>query len=152
MTPAICPAPGLLLTDTVVGTSFETFTDSAGNFHLEGLTVGSTTLKVFFTGFEPRIVGVEVSPGTPTPREITLGETRPPSAAASGEVLKLDRFVIASTREMEGAAIAINDQRFAPNTKNVASTDEYGNVAEGNPAEFLKFLPGITIEIGRAHV
>jgi outer membrane receptor protein involved in Fe transport len=47
---------------------------------------------------------------------------------------------------MEGAAIAINDQRFAPNTKNVASTDEYGNVAEGNPAEFLKFLPGITID------
>jgi TonB-dependent receptor len=47
---------------------------------------------------------------------------------------------------MEGAALAINEQRFAPNMKEVVSTEEFGNVAEGNPAEFLKFLPGVSID------
>jgi hypothetical protein len=47
---------------------------------------------------------------------------------------------------MSAAAFAINEQRFAPNMKNVVATDEYGDIAEGNIAEFLKFLPGINID------
>ena len=47
---------------------------------------------------------------------------------------------------MDAAALAINEQRFASNIKNVVSTDEFGSVAEGNVAEFLKFMPGITID------
>jgi hypothetical protein len=47
---------------------------------------------------------------------------------------------------MDGSAIAINEQRFAPNIKNVMSTDEFGGVAEGNVAEFLKFMPGVTVD------
>ena len=49
---------------------------------------------------------------------------------------------------MAASALAINEQRFAPNIKNVLATDEFGFVAEGNAADFLKFLPGITIESG----
>jgi iron complex outermembrane receptor protein len=47
---------------------------------------------------------------------------------------------------MSAAAFAINEQRFAPNMKNVVATDEYGDITEGNIAEFLKFLPGINID------
>jgi iron complex outermembrane receptor protein len=47
---------------------------------------------------------------------------------------------------MDASALAINEQRFASNIKNVLSTEEFGHVAEGNVAEFLKFLPGITID------
>jgi TonB-dependent receptor len=47
---------------------------------------------------------------------------------------------------MDGAALAINEQRFSANIKNVFSTDEFGDVSEGNAAEFLKFLPGVTID------
>ena len=47
---------------------------------------------------------------------------------------------------MDAAALAINEQRFASNVKNVVSTDEFGAVAEGNIGEFLKFMPGVIPE------
>jgi outer membrane cobalamin receptor len=37
-------------------------------------------------------------------------------------------------------------QRFAPNQKTVVATDEFGFVPEGNIGEFMKFLPGVTVE------
>jgi outer membrane receptor for ferrienterochelin and colicin len=47
---------------------------------------------------------------------------------------------------MDGAAIAINEQRFAPNIKNVIAADEFGPVADGNIGELLKFVPGVTLD------
>jgi iron complex outermembrane receptor protein len=129
---------------TVEGTALETFTDDAGEFQLAGVPAGTVKLHVFFTGFEPRTETILVPGGGRVTREITLGSSVAPSA--DGGLVKLDAFTVATSREMEGSAIAINEQRFAANTKTIASTDEYGNVAEGNPAEFLKFLPGVTID------
>jgi hypothetical protein len=63
--------------------------------------------------------------------------------------VKLDAFVVATGRETDGAAIAINEQRFAPNIKNVVSADALGDVMDGNVGEFLKFMPGITAEYDR---
>ena len=55
-------------------------------------------------------------------------------------------MVVTSSREMDSAAIAINEQRFASNMMNVVSADEFGTIAEGSVGEFLKFMPGITID------
>jgi iron complex outermembrane recepter protein len=46
---------------------------------------------------------------------------------------------------MDAAALAINEQRFAPNIKTVVSTDDFGSNAESNVGEFLKFMPGLTV-------
>jgi len=51
---------------------------------------------------------------------------------------------------MDGAARAINDQRFAPNLVAVVAADEFGSMAEGNVGEFMKFLPGITMNVGES--
>ena len=56
----------------------------------------------------------------------------------------LESFVVASSKEMDGAALAINEQRFARNIVNVVSADEFGTIADGSIGEFMKFLPGIT--------
>src|SRR6185295_17462991 len=37
-------------------------------------------------------------------------------------------------------------QRSADNTKVVAAGDQYGDIAEGNAAEYIKFLPGVGID------
>ena len=66
--------------------------------------------------------------------------------SAQGETVVLDAFVIASTKEMSGSEIAVNEQRYAANLKNVVSADEFGDIAEGNVGEFLKFIPGVTID------
>ena len=53
---------------------------------------------------------------------------------------------MASARETDNDAIAINEQRFAPNIKTVVAADSLGDVMDGNVGEFLKYLPGITAE------
>ena len=53
-------------------------------------------------------------------------------------VVKLDSFVVGSARDTNAASIAINEQRFAPNIKNIVSADALGDVMDGNVGEFLK--------------
>jgi len=60
-------------------------------------------------------------------------------------VVKLDQFVVSTTAQMDASALAINEQRFAANIRNVVATDEFGTVAEGHAGEFMKFLPGVSM-------
>ena len=76
-------------------------------------------------------------------RDISL-TSRATDGAKAG-VVKLDPFVLAASKLTEGEALATNEQRFAPNIKNVVSTDAFGDVPEGNIAEFMRFLPGVTV-------
>ena len=129
---------------TVEGTTLETFTDSDGNYRLTNVPAGTAKLKAFFTGFIPQTTEVGVAAGQIVRHDIPL-ESFQKAPGGVGGVVKLDEFVVSTSREMTGTAYAINEQRFAPNIKNVVSTEEFGNVAEGNVGEFLKFLPGIAI-------
>jgi TonB-dependent receptor len=132
---------------TVEGTTLETFTDTAGFYRLAQVSAGPARVRAFFTGMAPLTTGITVAAGTTVQLDFELTPlSGPPAGTRPGEVVKLGAFRVATSREMDSAAIAINEQRFAPNIKNVVSTDEFGNVAEGSVGEFLKFLPGITIE------
>ncbi len=128
---------------TVEGTTLETFTDADGFYRLGNVPVGEAKVTVFFTGSPVRTVPVSVARDGVATHDVTLGDA---AGKPGGGVVQLDAFRVATTREMDAAALAINEQRFASNIKNVVSTDEFGNVAEGNVAEFLKFLPGVTID------
>ncbi len=132
---------------TVEGTSLETFTDSSGSYRLTNVPPGNARVTTFFTGLSPQTKVVTVTAGQIAQHDValTLTETKP-GAPYDPSVVKMSEFVVSTSREMEAAAIAINEQRFAANMKEVVSTEEFGNVAEGNPAEFLKFLPGISID------
>ncbi len=127
--------------------SVVTFTDADGVFRLNDVPAGSVPVRIFYTGFAPQIETLVVSAGQTVSRDITLAAGRAADPAAEAAVVKLQEFVVGESREMEGAAIAINDQRFASNIRNVVSTDEFGAVAEGNVAEFLKYMPGVTIDL-----
>ena len=121
---------------TVDGTTLETFTGTGGYFRLTSVPVGEARLRTFFTGFDAQAETVPVGPGATARHDIHLG---------SG-VVNLSAFVVTSSKERNGAAIAINEQRFASNIVNVVSADEFGSVLENNVGDFLKFLPGITID------
>lgn len=131
---------------SIEGTDLVVFTDADGNFRLTDVPPGQARLRVFYTGFAPQFETVTVSAGQASQREITLAESGP-AAAKDAAVVKLDAFKISESREMEASAIAINEQRFASNVKNVVSTDEFGAVAEGNVAEFMRYLPGLTVDL-----
>ncbi len=131
---------------SVENTSVVTFTDVDGTFRLNDVPAGNVQLRIFYTGFAPQLESVTVVAGQAVQRDITLPTGRPESQK-DDKVVKLDQFVVGESREMEAAAIAINEQRFAPNVKTVVSTDEFGAVAEGNVAEFLRYLPGLTVDL-----
>ncbi|MEY4090301.1 MAG: hypothetical protein RJB55_2572, partial [Verrucomicrobiota bacterium] len=132
---------------SVEGTSLVAFTDADGVYRLGDVPAGEVRLRVFYTGFAPQFEKAVLEPGRVLSRDITLIATGATGTAAAETVVKLDQFVVGEAREMEAAAIAINEQRFANNVKTVVSTDEFGAVAEGNVAEFLRYLPGLTVDL-----
>jgi TonB-dependent receptor len=125
---------------SIEGTGLVTLTDAEGNFRLTRVPAGAVKVQTFYTGLPRDVRSVQVTAGRIT--ELTLALGAPPKG---GDVVQLAQFKVSTSREMDASALAINEQRFAPSIKQVVSTEQFGNVAEGNTAEFLKFLPGITI-------
>jgi iron complex outermembrane recepter protein len=129
---------------SVRGTNLATFTDEFGTYHLDQVPAGAVVLEAFYSGLDPQQLALSLAPGQSIERDINL--TNRATYGDKAGVVKLDAFVLSTSKMTEGEALATNEQRFAANIKNVVSTDAYGDVIEGNVAEFMKNLPGITIE------
>lgn len=127
---------------TVVGTQVQGFTDEYGEFRLNNVPAGPQTIRVFYTGLSPKDITVEVRSGEVAASDISLGT----DAETGDDTVKLETFVVSGQRERDAAALAVNEQRFAGNIKSVVSTDAFGDIAEGNIGEFLKYVPGLTID------
>ncbi len=125
---------------SIEGATLATRTDAEGNYRLTQVPAGSVKVQAFYTGLPREVRQGVVEAGKVTVLDFTFGP-----GAKGEDVIQLEKFQVSSSREMAGSALAINEQRFAPNIKQVVSTEQFGNVAQGNTAEFLKFLPGITI-------
>ncbi len=133
---------------TVEGTGLETFTDASGQYRLTNVPAGPARVRVFFTGLDMQMESVAVTAGATAQRDFNLeagGRRSEPGRA--GDVVKLGEFVVATSKQMDGAAIAINEQRFAPSMKNVVSAEEFGAITDGNVGEFFKYLPGMNINV-----
>jgi len=126
---------------TLKETNQVVLTDDYGGFRLTQVPSGTAVIEVFYTGLDVQQASVNVSAGATTVRDFSLRSAA--LFAAQDPTVKLDAFTVTATKETDGASIAINDQRFAPNIKNVVSTDAHGEVMGGNIGEFLKFVPGI---------
>ncbi len=124
---------------SVAGTTLVASTNNYGEYRLSGVPAGPAMVRVFFTGLAPQTNPVQVAAGQVATVDFKL-------APAPGDLVKLDAFVVAATKETNASAIAVNEQRFAPNIKSVVAADEFGTVTEGNVGEFLKFLPGVTLD------
>ncbi|MDO8539795.1 MAG: TonB-dependent receptor [Opitutaceae bacterium] len=131
---------------TVAGTELETFSDTSGRYRLTNVPAGAAQIKAFRTGLAEQTVSVRVAPGQPVVQDFGLAAPR--RRAPGDETIKLDQFVVASSKEMDNAALAINTQRFAANQLNVIAADEFGGAAESKVGEVLKSLPGISMTLG----
>lgn len=129
---------------TIDGSTREVFTDQFGFFRFSDVPAGSARLKVFYTGLPTQERAVDVAAGSRAEQNFSLRLDSP--AAREGSPVNLDAFVVESTRDMTSASIAINEQRFARSIKSVLSTDTFGDIANGNVADFAKFLPGVTAD------
>ena len=129
---------------SVKGTALTALTDNFGAYRLDGVPAGNVVVEVFYSGLDPQQAEVAVAAGQTAQRDFDLT-----NRALYGDrtgVVKLEAFVLSSSKLTEGEALATNEQRFAANIKNVIATDAYGDVIEGNVAEFMKSIPGITVD------
>ena len=131
----------------VRGTDLSVLSDPTGTYRLNNVPSGPVVIEVYYTGLDPQTISLNVAEGQTIVQNVDLT-----SVARYGEssVVRLDSVVVASSREMDSQALAIGEQRFAPNIKNVVSADAHGDVAEGNVAEFMKYLPGVNVVYGDA--
>ncbi|MBL9209996.1 MAG: TonB-dependent receptor [Opitutaceae bacterium] len=134
----------------VKGTDMVTFTDDFGTYRLADVRSGQVVLEVFYTDLDAQEVTVEVPAGRLAERDVAL--TSVARYGQTGSVVKLDPFKVASNKETDAQAIATNEQRFAPNIKNVIATDAFGEVFGSSAGDFLKFLPGLAADYDNAEV
>ena len=123
-----------------------TFTDDTGAYRLGGIGSGPVTLDIFPTGLDPWTVKVSVPPGGAIERDFALSSAT--RYGAQDGTVQLDAFRVATARETDGEAIAINEQRFSPNLKSVVSTETLGEPLGGSVGDFLRFLPGVAAAYG----
>lgn len=125
----------------VLGTNRETLTNEFGEYRIAGVPAGTAHLEIFYTGLDRKQVTLTVPAGGVVQQDVEL------TADETTRVVKLSQFVVQSQRETDAAAIAINEQRFAAARKDVVSTDAFGEINQGNIGEFVKFLPGISLDV-----
>ncbi|MSU23739.1 MAG: hypothetical protein EXS32_07945 [Opitutus sp.] len=141
------PANGAYLENarvSIEGTALETFTDAAGFYRVARVPAGVVRVRVFFTGFAESTTAVTVPSGGTVQHDLSLTAFEEPLGRDGS--IKLTKYVVTESQQMEGAALAINEQRFAPNLKTVVAADEFGAASEGDIGEFLKYLPGVSMD------
>lgn len=111
----------------------KTVSDRDGGYSLS-LTEGKHTISFSYLGYEPVNKNITISAGAPTALNIDFGET----AVQMAEVVVTGQAV--------GQARALNQQKTAPNLKNVVASDAIGRFPDQNAAEALDRIPGVSIE------
>lgn len=108
-----------------------------GYYRLNNLPAGPLELTATYSGLDlaTATVTVPVDGAVTFDFDLRRGEDG---------VVELDAFTVNSQRE--GNARAIMEQRYAINPKKVIAADAIGNVSEGNVGEFLKLMPGVTMD------
>lgn len=128
---------------SVKGTDRVALTDATGDYRLGNVAPGSVTLRVIHPGLDELERVVQVAAGQTVRQDFEL--TSRSRYGADNATVKLAEFTVAASREMDAGTLAVNEQRFAGNIKDVIAADAFGDVSEGNLGEFVKMMPGVAI-------
>ena len=111
----------------------KTVTDRDGGYTLS-LPAGEHTVTFSYLGYEPVTKTIDVSVASATALNIDFGES----------TVQMRAMVI--TGQAVGQAKALNQQKTAPNLKNIVASDAIGRFPDQNAAEALDRIPGVSIE------
>ena len=140
------PATGDYLRNAIVkiGDRQVATSGERGEFRVNDAPAGPVQLSVEYTGYATQSVTVNVQPGTVTRLYIELRSSLA-SSSPSADAAEVGEVVVVGARE--GDARAIMEQRASMNIVNTLSADSFGEIGDGNPAEFLKYMPGVDFDV-----
>jgi TonB-dependent receptor len=130
---------------SIEGTNREATTDENGAYRLSGVPAGESRLRAAYVGLEPGVQSVRIVAGQVVRVDFELARLGMAAEASSSSPITLAAVTVVEDREMSAQTLALNEQRAAPNIKNVVAFDEYPNNGDPNIAEFLKYIPGVAI-------
>lgn len=124
------------------GSSRIVLSEEGGYFHLANVAPGSSRVVASYPGLESVRAVVHVAAGKLAVHDF---EMLPRGARRTDDAsILLDALVVSAERD--GQAKAVAEQKAAMNVKTAMASDNFGDVAEGNIGEFLKFMPGVVID------
>jgi len=126
---------------TVAGTNASARSNEGGTFRLNGVPAGQVTVIVRYAGLrEQRIVTTLAPGGTADLGEVML------EAPDFGSTAADEGTSITVTGVRSGQAAAIMERRASSNAKTVVAADNYGLLTMGDVGEFMKSMPGISLD------
>lgn len=135
---------------SIRGTTLVTYTDYYGIYRFSAVPSGNVTLEVFYTGLDPVLAPVQIREGEVVEHDVSL--TSVARYGSDPNTIRLNSFVVSESKDMDVDTIAVNEQRFAANIKNVMAADAVGDVMGGQVGDFLKFIPGLTGEYANGEI
>jgi hypothetical protein len=133
------------------------YTNDDGSYTIT-VPAGKVTLTASYASVQTATRAIDAKPGVVNALDFDLQPIvldrpsplvpAPGAVAAPGrdDVVMLDRFVV--TEERAGQAKAIMTQRAADNAVTAIATDNFGELTQGSIGEFLKYMPGVTLDYG----
>jgi TonB-dependent receptor len=131
----------------VAGTNIMALSRDDGTYSIDAPVSpsGSVTITVNYANNRPETRTIEISPGGPNVLDFVLQPAiTVPLTAADMDIIQLERFTV--TDERIGQAKMLMEQRAADNIKTIISTDHFGELTQGSVGEFMKYMPGITLD------
>ncbi len=116
------------------GLDRSTTSGPGGDFTLSDVPAGTYTLAVSYLGYREFSQPVTVRDGAIAPLDVAL----------TSDAVQLGKFVVEGTRE--GQARALQQKRSADTISDIVSADALGKFPDGNAAEALRRVPGISVE------
>jgi iron complex outermembrane receptor protein len=124
----------------VEGTSLLVRSGGDGSFRFTGVPAGDVTVVVSYTGLEEASATITVAPNQTVTQDFELKARSYDNAEGD------DAQTVTVTARRGGQAAAIMERRASLNAKTVISADNYGFQTMGDVGEFLKSMPGISLD------
>jgi TonB-dependent receptor len=121
---------------TIVGSKYQTATNSKGQFSLSYLPSGKQTIRIEYLGYPTSDYEVSVIDN----ESIDVGSLQ---LNVNDNTME---EIIAVGYMRRGAMMSMNMQKESNNIKNVMSADGIGKLPDRNAAEALQRMPGVSIE------
>lgn len=119
----------------IKGTSLGAASDLQGKYIVPRVPAGSYTVEVTYLGYQTETVELTVYSGQSVVQDFSLEQT-----SLAGE-----RVVVWGARA-KGQALALNQQKNAPNIKNIVASDQMGRFPDASAPEAVQRIPGISVQ------
>jgi len=117
------------------GTTLGAASDLQGKYIMSRVPVGQQTVEVSYLGYETATVTVTVTAGQVLVQDFSLVQTS----------LVTENVVVWGARA-KGQALALNQQKNAPNIKNIVASDQMGRFPDASAPDAVQRIPGISVQ------